>query len=368
MRRAKRFLATVLCVVLMSSIVICPVYAFDSALECANALFDLGLFYGTDNGYELDRQPTRVEGIVMFVRLLGAEKDVKEKQYEHPFSDVPEWANSYVGYAFENKLTNGISEDLFGSQTLLTLRQYLVFILRALGYREADGDFDWDTVETKAQSLGLLPSNLSDRGQTFTRGTVVILSWNALTQCKKDSTYTLTNSLVDKGAFSKEKAIQYGLWSDAQGTGASYYTAAVNESKKNINDLLSFQPTDIDALKIEYTYLLNLYIREYCYKALAYGAYTGDYKTDKFNDLLDKCAGIDSEMKQYFDPEEVDVIYAALATSAYYSYAMDEYFSERDLIGSKDNPDVDAMWEALVKDRVISGIGLGFGEVELPEG
>ena len=44
---------------------------FDSI---AQELKDVGLFQGTDTGFELDRAPTRTEAAVMLVRLLGAEE------------------------------------------------------------------------------------------------------------------------------------------------------------------------------------------------------------------------------------------------------------------------------------------------------
>lgn len=43
----------------------------------AQELKDVGLFQGTDTGFELDRAPTRAESAVMLVRLLGARRDGK---------------------------------------------------------------------------------------------------------------------------------------------------------------------------------------------------------------------------------------------------------------------------------------------------
>lgn len=58
--------------------------------NCADALHEMGLFSGTDKGYELDRAPTRAESAVMLVRLLGGEKEATEKNYKTPFTDVPD--------------------------------------------------------------------------------------------------------------------------------------------------------------------------------------------------------------------------------------------------------------------------------------
>lgn len=43
--------------------------------EEAEKLNVLHIFKGTDQGFELDRAPTRVEGAAIFVRLMGGEEE-----------------------------------------------------------------------------------------------------------------------------------------------------------------------------------------------------------------------------------------------------------------------------------------------------
>ena len=61
-------------------LVILPTSIFASIenTDKAQVLNELGLFQGTNNGYELDRAPTRTEAGVMLIRLLGVEKQAKE--------------------------------------------------------------------------------------------------------------------------------------------------------------------------------------------------------------------------------------------------------------------------------------------------
>ena len=86
-----------------------------SAEESANALYELGLFQGTGetaNGkpiYSLDAAPTRAQAVTMLVRLLGKEAEAKAGTWTVPFSDLADWARPYVGYAYANGLTNGLS-------------------------------------------------------------------------------------------------------------------------------------------------------------------------------------------------------------------------------------------------------------------
>ena len=64
----------------------------------ADGLNKLGLFKGTENGYELDKNFTRAEGAAMLVRLLGKEKEVLSAQPIGLFADVPanDWAAPYI--------------------------------------------------------------------------------------------------------------------------------------------------------------------------------------------------------------------------------------------------------------------------------
>ena len=63
----------------------------------AQMLYDIGLFRGTEKGFELDKPMTRAEAAAMLTRLLGAEKTALSGTWKHPFTDVPQWADKYVG-------------------------------------------------------------------------------------------------------------------------------------------------------------------------------------------------------------------------------------------------------------------------------
>lgn len=59
----------------------------------AEMLKQLGLFGGTEKGFELERNMTRAEAAVMLVRFMGAEGQVRAGIWHHPFKDVPQWAD-----------------------------------------------------------------------------------------------------------------------------------------------------------------------------------------------------------------------------------------------------------------------------------
>ena len=186
-----------------------------SAEESANALYELGLFQGTGetaNGkpiYSLDAAPTRAQTVTMLVRLLGKEAEAKAGTWTVPFSDLADWARSYVGYAYANGLTNGLSAERFGSDDKVTANQYLTFILRALGY-SSERDFQWDKANAFSDSLGLTHGEYR-APRSFTRGDTARISYAALAQARKDSSETLAAQLVRQGAVKAKTAAECGL-------------------------------------------------------------------------------------------------------------------------------------------------------------
>lgn len=186
-----------------------------SAEESANALYELGLFQGTGetaNGkpiYSLDAAPTRAQAVTMLVRLLGKEAEAKAGTWTVPFSDLADWARPYVGYAYANNLTNGLSAERFGSDDKVTANQYLTFILRALGY-SSERDFQWDKANAFSDSLGLTHGEYR-APRSFTRGDTARISYAALAQARKDSSETLAAQLVRQGAVKAKTAAECGL-------------------------------------------------------------------------------------------------------------------------------------------------------------
>ena len=105
-------------------------YPVDTEAQ-ALMLYDLGLFKGTDKGFALEKSMTRAEASVMLTRLLGAEKTALAGNWKHPFTDVSQWADKYVGWLYQNGLTKGVSATLYGSQRNVTCDQYCIFLTRA---------------------------------------------------------------------------------------------------------------------------------------------------------------------------------------------------------------------------------------------
>lgn len=175
----------------------------------AGALKTMGLFRGTDtaygSGYDLERAPTRVEGLVMFLRLLGEEPAAQGTSETCPFSDVPEWAQPYVAYAYGQGLTKGVDEQamMFGTNNVMTASEYMTFLLRALGYQDngEDPDFTWSNSLQRGLELGVLTAQEHKLlvEQPFLRAQVAYLSYYALDAAYKGQSKTLQERLVGDG-------------------------------------------------------------------------------------------------------------------------------------------------------------------------
>lgn len=213
----KRNLILIISLVLVLSLtLIMPVKSQDNYEGEAYKLNSLGLFLGSDKGFELDRTPTRIESAVMLIRLLGKEDEVKSNQYSHPFTDVPSWADQYVGYMYENGLTKGISTTEFGSTNLVSLNSYTTFLLRVLGYDDNKGDFSWNQAIDKGIEVGIVDESLVDsyidEQYQFLRGDMVHLSFTSLSIPLKDREMTLTEKLIQENVLTLDKAKEVGLF------------------------------------------------------------------------------------------------------------------------------------------------------------
>lgn len=174
-------------------------------LAMASDLKGLGLFEGVgtnadgSTNFDLRRAPSRLEALVMLLRLLGKGAEAKAYTGACPFNDVPDWGKPYVAYAYDNGLTNGSSKTQFGMGNA-SCATYLTFVLRALGYSDAGGaDFTWDNPFALAESVKIMPEGVDTK--EFWRADVVAVSYAALYAVKKGGTQTLSESLMTQGVF-----------------------------------------------------------------------------------------------------------------------------------------------------------------------
>ncbi len=214
-KRTKRRIALLLILLLLISLASPMALAADkSEISAANSLYELGLFEGVGENndgtpvYELDRVMNRSEAVTMLIRLLGLEDTALSGAWETPFIDLVPWAEPYVGCAYDRGLTTGLTETTFGSADNVTAGQYMIFLLRALGYVSGE-DFENTDAVAFANSQGIECSLSLD--DPMTRGKAALASFDALNAEMKGSSGTLLDSLTASGAVTTGSAASYGV-------------------------------------------------------------------------------------------------------------------------------------------------------------
>lgn len=175
--------------------------------NCADSLHEMGLFQGTQNGYDLDRTPTRAEAAVMLVRLLGKEAEAKALTYTAPFTDLKGWEKPYVQYLYSNGLANGTNRTTFNPTGKCTAQMYAVFLLRALGYSDT-ADFSYANAIETAREQGIYDTGIINV-QNFLRDDAAAASYTALSVSPKNSEGTLLDQLVGENAITEADAKRY---------------------------------------------------------------------------------------------------------------------------------------------------------------
>ena len=198
--------------------------------NCADSLHEMGLFQGTQNGYDLDRTPTKAEAAVMLVRLLGKEADAKALTYTAPFTDLKGWEKPYVQYLYNNGLANGTSKTTFNPTGKCTAQMYATFLLRALGYSDS-ADFTYANALETAREQGIYDTGVINM-QNFLRDDVAAASYTALSVSPKNGEGTLLDQLVSENAVTEADAKSY------QSLFSTY--AQYREATSGMDDLLHY--------------------------------------------------------------------------------------------------------------------------------
>ncbi len=287
MKRTTRFAALLLAVMLLLGL-LATARASESG-DAADALNALGLFRGTGNGYELDREPTRAEALVMLIRLLGKEGEAGAYAGDCPLRDVSgRWMAPYVGWAWEAGITKGVSETAFDPDGAASGKMYAAFVLRALGYSEEAGDFTYNDAVAAAAELGLAPA--AGYRFRFIRADAVLMSFKALEAPCRDGGQVLLAKLAAEGAVDPEEAAKTGLLPPVWPEGAVTVTVAC------VGDSLTYGMGTDDPAKQSYPARLGRITGPWRFETERYGhsGATVDYDntlayaaTEEYADSLD---------------------------------------------------------------------------------
>ena len=222
--------------------------------HCADQLKALGLFQGTEQGYELDRAPTRAEAATMLVRLLGKEADAQKLEYTAPFTDLEDWQKPYVQYLYDNELTSGATETTFEPESLCSAQMYTTFLLRALGYSDAEAaDFTYQDAITFGESIGLVDYANCNQ-QKFLRDHIAAMSLTALnTAVKGEEDTVLLEKLVADGAVAQADAKDLLAFFDSFNSyvKASEQMSAASQSDMTMSIAASVDMDDVQVMSLD---------------------------------------------------------------------------------------------------------------------
>jgi hypothetical protein len=144
---------------------------------------------------------------------MGLEQEAREFTGENTFTDVPEWGDRYAAYGYSKGITAGTNDlhTLFAADRQVTFQEFTAFLLRVLGYTEANGDFAYEFAVRKADQIKLFtPYELKEISSgNFLRGNAVLEMVDALGASPKGSKETQIDVLAGKGVIAKDEAKQF---------------------------------------------------------------------------------------------------------------------------------------------------------------
>ena len=178
----------------------------------AEALKAIHLFRGSLTGYgsgfDLEVSPTRLQALIMFIRLMGEEDEALAYAGTTPFTDIAAGSEParYVGYACSKGYTNGYTKTTFRPSQKVNAYQYVEFVLRALGY-SSTGTTDLTGTLDRAVGCGVLTAGEEAMlaRDAFLRAELVYVSWYALDAQVSGTEQTLRQTLLSKGIFTENE-------------------------------------------------------------------------------------------------------------------------------------------------------------------
>jgi hypothetical protein len=180
----------------------------------AKLLSRIELLKSTNGDFDLEKAPTMVEGLIMYIKLLGKDKEAVVTPGEPcKFSDISYMEKAYVNYTFRNKLLDGIGQDSFNPSQSLDENMFFIFLLTALGYDHRTGDFSLDNARSKAFEIGILSDSLYNNfaADGFQKDSMAQVCYFALMTEMKGTEKTLAEELVSKGAIKRIAASEIGI-------------------------------------------------------------------------------------------------------------------------------------------------------------
>jgi len=216
----KRTLSLVLALVMVLGMI--PVYAQAATPqeEAGKLLEQLGVLKGKPNGdLALNETLLRRDAVLMLARLLGEEEVAANYPTAPTWKDVTiKYYVPFLGWAQAEGHYKGYNDAKFGFEDDISVQDYALVLLRALGYT----DVEWEDAYTTAKELGLLEGVTLTATAKVPRGHMAVMTVTALNTNVKDSEKTLAEVLGIKMPVDE-------LVVTANATGARKITVSFNQ-------------------------------------------------------------------------------------------------------------------------------------------
>ena len=146
-----------------------PVYTS----EAENLQAD-GLLNGNENGLDLLKPLTRIEATAILVRAMGLE-DTQTADTSY-FTDIPNdnWGAKYANIAKDKGIADGVGDNLFAPNDIITASQFATLILRNRGENP-----DWQTAINTFVERELITAEQAEKMDLFTRGDMAKIIYEA---------------------------------------------------------------------------------------------------------------------------------------------------------------------------------------------
>jgi hypothetical protein len=203
-------------------------------IESTMNLMTYGLINENDRVLDLNGVPSRSDGVVMAVKMLGGEKEALEGKISSPYIGVPEYAKAYVAYANKVGILESVPDGTQWDDSVLNLEEYGAMLVRVLDYKVADieyigsGEYLVDGKKVAQKDLNAksyenayldLPSmyqrlgtyydavstfNKLQAGEPLRNGDMISLADKMLYETKSKSNVRLIDELTNKKIISKD--------------------------------------------------------------------------------------------------------------------------------------------------------------------
>lgn len=214
----KKIFATIMILFMMLSTTVC--YGADNLDYVTRALYlyDMGIVTSVGNNPKPGDMSTilpvsRLTTAVVIARVMNATDPNWKKTNEHPYTDVPAWANQYVGEVVSNGIMKGYDTGgyyKFGIYSSIDVKSFTTVLLRALGYGYNDSiqEFTWDDSLNVALEVGLIDDAeykyFKNKDELYFAD-MIHLTYNAVKMYNNNPyTDTYLNELIEQNPPSKE--------------------------------------------------------------------------------------------------------------------------------------------------------------------